>query len=323
MRRRPALACCLLAAALALLLPACSLFSQREVTEERPDESTSAAEAAASLGNPLLASTGELGAVNYNVSTEEELKNIDNGAEGEVYFTNPDNPDEEIEGITAAFENRRQGNGWLDDYDAGVRLARRENRPLLIWFHDSIVSPKSRQLGTQLLDTPDFGDWCKDRVVRVKLDAGASIDEQSEVKARYSRRSINAMASRFGLKQKPALAVISPNGKVTVTIDGFDGFVSGVELELKAGVQQAEKEFEKHKQELAGRGYRTWHSAKGNKELFARLQRFDEARGVIYLREAGGRVSSAKLGRFSQEDRDYIAERAREAAERKKGGGKP
>ncbi len=303
--------------ALLALLPACSLFEQREVVKEVPVEEKPAmdmAQAAASIGNPLLLNRGDSNAVNYNVQTSEELAKIDNGAEGEVYFTNPDDPEAEIAGITAAFENRRHGNGWMDHYGRAVKLARRENRPVILWFHDSVASPKSRILGAQLLETPEFSEWCRDRVVRVKLDAGAAIDERTSGGARYSMRSINSMASRFGLTRKPALAVISPNGKVTATIDGFDGFLAGVELELKAGVAEAEKEFEALKKTLEGRGYRTWHAARGHHTVFARLQRFDEAREVLYLREYGGRVSRTPLARFSKDDIAWVDEHARAAS---------
>ncbi len=305
------------AAVLALLLPACSLFETREVVEERPVEEKPAMDmeqAAASIGNPLLLNRGASDAVNYNVQTSEELAKIDNGAEGEVYFTNPDDPEAEIAGITAAFENRRHGNGWLDNYGRAVKMARRESRPMIIWFHDSVTSPKSRILGTQLLETQEFSEWCRDRVVRVKLDAGASIDERTKGSSRYSMRSINGMASRLGISRKPGLAVISPNGKVTATIDGFDGFLAGVELELKAGVAEAEKEFEALKTKLASRGYRTWHAARGGKTLFARVQRFDEAKDVLYLREYGGRVSRTPLVRFSDEDVAYVNEHLRSGA---------
>ncbi len=307
----------LVAAALVLLLPACSSLKEREVVEELPvDEKPAmdATQAAASIGNPLLLSRGASDAVNYNVQTSEELAKIDNGAEGEVYFTNPDDPEAEIAGITAAFENRRHGNGWMDNYGRAVKIARRENRPVIIWFHDSLTSPKSRILGAQLLETQEFSEWCRDRVVRIKLDAGASIDERTSGGARYSMRSINGMASRFGLTRKPALVVISPNGKVTMKIDGFDGFLAGVELELKAGVAEAEKEFENMKKTLSRRGYRTWHAARGGKTVFARLQRFDEAKNVLYLREYGGRVSRTPLSRFSKEDIAYVDEQARAAA---------
>ncbi len=303
--------------ALLVLLPACSLFEQREVVEERPTEERApmdATQAAASIGNPLLLNRGDSNAVNYNVETSEELAKIDNGAEGEVYFTNPDNPDEEIAGITAAFENRRHGNGWMDNYGKAVRLARRESRPVIIWFHDSLTSPKSRILGTQLLETTDFSEWCRDRVVRIKLDAGASIDERTSGSSRYSMRGINALGSRFGITRKPGLVVISPNGKVTAKIDGFDGFLAGVELELKAGVAEAEKELQAAKKVLEGRGYRTWHAARGGRTVFARVQRFDEEKGVLYLREMGGRISRTPLNRFSQADIDYVDARARAAS---------
>ncbi len=316
------------ALALLLLLPACSWFSKREVVEERPVEekpTMNAAQAAASIGNPLLLNRGASDAVNYNVQTSEELAKIDNGAEGEVYFTNPDDPDAEIAGITAAFENRRHGNGWMDNYGRAVKIARRENRPVIIWFHDSVTSPKSRILGTNLLETPDFSEWCRDRVVRIKLDAGASIDERSSGSARYSMRGINAMASRYGLTRKPALVVISPNGKITTKIDGFDGFLAGVELELKSGVAEAEKEFEALRKTLEGRGYRTWHAARGTKTIFARLQRFDEARDVLYLREYGGRISRTPLARFSKEDVAWVDEHARASGgtTSRKGGSQP
>ncbi len=301
---------------LPLLLPACSLFEQREVVEERPAEEKpgmTMEQAAASIGNPLLQNRGAADAVNYNVQTSEELAKIDNGAEGEVYFTNPDDPEAEVAGITAAFENRRHGNGWTDNYGRGVRIARRENRPVILWFHDSVASPKSRILGTQLLETQAFSDWCRDRVVRIKLDAGAAIDERTSGSARYSMRSINSMASRFGLTRKPGLVVISPNGKVITVIDGFDGFLAGVELELKAGVAQAEKEFGELKKKLEGRGYRTWRAARGKGEIFARLQRFDEAKNVLYLREYGGRISRTPLARFSAEDVAWVDAHARAA----------
>ncbi len=306
-----------------LLLPACTLLQTRKVIEERPAEaepSMDMEQAAASIGNPLLLNRGASDAVNYNVQTSEELARIDNGAEGEVYFTNPDDPDAEIAGITAAFESRRQGNGWMGNYGRAVRLARRENRPVIIWFHDSVTSPKSRILGTQLLETADFSEWCRDRVVRVKLDAGASIDERTKANSRYRMRNINSMASRCGSTRKPGLVVISPNGKVTTVIDGYDGFTAGVELELKAGVAAAEKEFETLKEKLAGRGYRTWHAARGGKTIFARLQRFDEQKDVLYLREYGGRVSRTPLARFSKADIAYVDEHARSTHSANAGG---
>lgn len=262
-------------------------------------------QAAAETGNPLLPNKGDPGAVNYNVSTSEELEKIDNGAEGEVYFTDPDNPDKEIEGITAAFESRRNGNGWMSDYGRAVHFAHRESRPLLIWFHDSVISPKSSQLGEQLLDTPKFNAWCKDRVVRLKLDSGAELKDD-KAQARYSRNTIENLARRYGLRKRPSLALISPRGKFIVGIDGYSGFLQEVDDVIRKGVEDCETDMEQFKATLEPKGYRTWRSASGNMSLFAKLQRFDEQKQLVYLKEYGGRISKTKLSRFSQEDIDYI-----------------
>lgn len=260
-------------------------------------------------GNPLLPNKGDPSAVNYNVSTSEELEKIDNGAEGEVFFTDPDNPDKEIEGITAAFESRRNGNGWMSDYGRAIRFAHRENRPLLIWFHDSVISPKSSRLGEQLLDTPRFNAWCKDRVVRVKLDSGASIkDEATTAGARYSRNAIDSLALKYGLRKRPAIAVISPRGKFIIGMDGYNGYLQEVDDIIRQGVEKAEEDMEAYRAKLEPKGYRTWHSALGDMSLFAKLQRFDESKQLVYLKEYGGRITRTKLSRFSQEDVDYIRE---------------
>ena len=273
--------------------------------------------AAEEMGNPLLPNRGDPSAVNYNVSTSEELEKIDNGAEGEVYFTDPDNPDKEIEGITAAFESRRNGNGWMSDYGRALRFAHRENRPLLIWFHDSVISPKSSKLGEQLLDTPRFNAWCKDRVVRVKLDSGAALADEGVSGARYSRNAIDGLALRYGLRKRPAIAVVSPRGKFIIGMDGYSGYLQEVDDIIRQGVKTCEEDMEAYKARLEPKGYRTWHSAKGNMSLFAKLQRFDEAKQMVYLKEYGGRITRTKLSRFAQEDIDYIKDYLDEKAAKK------
>lgn len=309
------------------LLASCSVLQPQKKVEEEPvprpedmNKPRMGFEDPSMPGmNPLLTGGSvDPNAQSYNVSTSEELEQIDNGAEGEVYFTDPDNPDAEIEGITAAFEARRNGNGWLDSYGTATRLAHRECRPLIIWFHDSVISPKSALLGEELLDTPAFNEWCRDRVVRLKLDSGASIDDRTRSSAKYSRTAIERLAHRYGLKRKPALAVVSPRGKFVVGIDGYNEFTQQIEVLLKEGVVNAEKDMEEYRRKLATKGYRTWSSATGNMTTFARLQRFDEEHQMVYLKEYGGKISRTKLRRFCKEDRDFLLEKQEEKRAKKK-----
>lgn len=297
--------CALLLAAVAL---AGCTTDKENAKPVREHQQLTMEEAAAQMGNPLLANKGDLNAQNYNVSTSEELEKIENGADGEITFTDPDNPDKEIAAISEAFENRRNGNGWLTDYSRALRFAHRECRPLLIWFHDSVVSPKSGRLGEMLLDTPKFDDWCRDRVVRVKLDSGASIDDRTRDTAKYSYADINRLAARYGLRKKPSIAVIAPTGRFIVGMDGYNGFVEEVDSIIKKGVQDCETEMQAYFKKLEGKGYRTWHSANGQLSLFAKLHRYDEAHRMVYLKEYGGRITRTKLSRFSEEDADYLRE---------------
>ena len=75
---------------------------------------------------------------------------------------------------------------------------------------------------------------------------------------------------------------------------------------LKKGVEDCEKDIDAMRDRLADRGYRTWHAARGNMSLFAKLQRYDEKNSMVYLREYGGKTSRTKLKRFCAEDRAHI-----------------
>ena len=309
-------------------LTSCSLWSP-SVEEAKPAAGPSA-EDMARLGMGFEDTLGAMqsslmpgvavdpNAQSYNVSSSEELEKIDNEAEGEVYFTDPDNPDADIAGITAAFEAKLNGNGWLDDYSRATRLAHRECRPLIIWFHDSVAAPKSNLLGEELLDTPEFNAWCRDRVVRLKLDAGASIDDRSGTRAKYSRERILNMAQRYGLTHRPALAVLSCRGKFVLGVDGYNEFTQQVESLLKEGVVKAEKEMNERREELIPKGYRTWCSATAEVTLFARLQRYDEENQMVYLKEYGGKISKIKLFRFCKEDREFVLKKQEEKKEKRR-----
>ena len=265
-------------------------------------------EAAADLGNPLLASRGDINAVNVNVATSAELESVDNGSDEELIWTDPDNPDAEIPGLTDAFENRLQGNTWQLNFTNAVRMARRQEMPLVIWFHDSVLSSRSKELGEDYLNTKEFDAFCHNRVVRLRLDAGASISDTGADNAPYSYQKINALKKSYGLKEKPAVAVVSPNGRIVARLDGYDGHMPAFRAELTEGVARAEQEYRSYKEKLRARGYRDWHARRGSKSIFAKVMRVDDAKGVVYLKESGGRTSRTRLSNLSEEDVEYLDE---------------
>lgn len=290
-----------------------SACSQHTETPGRTNAKPGAADAAGFMNNPLLPGANNPNAINMRVSSEADLRKVEGSAEeDEIIWTDPDNPDAEIDELNAAFENRRQGTGWLADYGQALKLCRRQGKPLIIWFHDSVASPKSKALGRELLETPAFDAECKERTIRVKLDSGAAIDETGKHNARYSLTAINRLASKYGINRRPGVVVICPHsGKVTARVNGMGNYTFDVNSELLNGVQEAEASYEQYKRKLTSQGFRTWTERTGKNTLFAKLMRFDEKNNFVYLKDPGGKISKTRLERFSKADISYLDEHAR------------
>lgn len=292
------------------LLAACSQITQRTVTEEHsgPADKELPPELAGFMNNPLLPGALNPNAINMKVTSEEELKKVESSTEeDEIIWTDPDNPEASIAELNAVFENKRQGNGWLSNYGQALSLSRRQGLPLLIWFHDSITSPKSKTLGKELLETDLFNDYCQDRVIRVKIDSGAAIDDSGAKSSRYTLSAINRLARKYGIDRRPGVVVVSPHGgKVTARINGMSDFIYDVHTEIEHGVEKAEEDYAHYKTKLRAQGYRDWTERRGKSTLFAKLMRFDEKNNFVYLKEPGGRVTKTRLESFSKNDIQYL-----------------
>lgn len=292
-----------------VLLQACSMFTQRTVTEESTNATKNLPpDMAGFMGNTLLPGANNPDAINMKVTSEADLKKVEGSTdEDEIIWTDPDNLDESMAELNAVFEKKRQGNGWLNNYGQALKLSRRQGLPLIIWFHDSITSPKSKELGRTLLETKKFDEYCQDRVIRMKIDSGAAIDDTPGKSTRYSLSSINRLASKYGIDRRPGIVVIAPHGgKVTARINGMSDYLYDVHAEIEAGVEKAESEYRAHKKELKAKGYREWTERRGKATIFAKLMRFDEKNNYVYLKEPGGKVTKTRLESFSKEDISYL-----------------
>ncbi len=258
----------------------------------------------------------------YSVNTEKDLMAVDNGMEeGDVTFTNPDNPTEDIAAITAAFSKKGSMQEWTDKYTKALQYSRREGLPLIIWFHDSFLNPASIKLGQELMDTREFDAWAKDKVVRLKLDSGIRTRDPDNRSRGLDPEFINGRAAQFGVRTKPAVIVMSASGKVQGTLTGYNAGNGDAYLaDLKRYVKQADQDFQEFKKTLEAKGYRTWHGAKDDTTLFAKLQKYDADQKLVWLREFDGRVSCTREQLLSQPDIDWIMKEkaAYEAASGKK-----
>lgn len=292
-----------------LLLSACTMFTQRTITEENTNATKDLPpELAGFMGNPLLPGANNPNAINMKVTSEEEIKKVEGSVnEDEIIWTNLDDNQDNLEELNAIFENKQQGNGWLNNYGRALKLSRRQGLPLIIWFHDSVTSPKSKELAQTLLETEKFDQYCNDRVIRFKLDAGAAIDDTGQKSSRYSLSAINRLARKYGIDRKPGIVVISPHGgKVTARINGMGNYIYDIHTEIERGVEQAEADYKNYKRTLKTKGYRDWTSKRGTSTIFAKLMRFDEKNNFVYLKEPGGKVNKIRLETFSKEDLRYL-----------------
>ncbi len=281
-----------------LLLPACSLFWGQE---DKPLPDKPQVDVAAMPQDP--------NAEQFNVKSSEELAKIDNQAQGEVFFTDPDNPHADVAGITAAFENRKSGSTWLSDYHRALRRARRDGMPVVIWFHDSAISPKSKLVKAQLLDREDYKQWLHEHAVCVMLDSGAGFKaDAGESTAQRSSSYVNGLQRRYGLTRKPSFAVISAHGEVTATINGYDGYIQAIAKGIRDGVAAANKSFDAYKVRMKRQGYREWRPARGEGKLLAKVVRYDEEGQMLYLKDFTGRASKIHLSRLSAKDMQYVDE---------------
>lgn len=298
--------------AAALATSSCSLLYQRTESEETilgspgsrtngPGELTQGEPAE----NPLNPNRGV--GTNYHVTTEEELLKIDNGAEGEIYFTDPDNPDKDIEGITAAFERNFSNERWFTNYRKARQAAAQERKPLIIWFHDSVASPKSKKLGASLLETSYFEDWAAKNAIRVRLDSGLTSDNAAGKKV-YSLSVINGFAAQCGVRKKPAVVVAAADGYIVGRIDGCEpDELNVVDSEIRHYVGEAKKHFAQYQKKLEAKGYRIWSGRKASSPtLLAKMQKYDAKEGIVYLTEFTGRVHHTRYRRLRQSDRDWI-----------------
>lgn len=301
-------------------LGSCSLLYQRTEHEELLDPAAAKGRGGAltqgePAENPLDPSRGV--GTNYNVSSEEELLKIDNGVEGEIYWTDPNDPHKDIEGITEAFERKTSNKRWFSHYAKARAASEREGKPLIIWFHDSVASPKSKKLGASLLETPYFEDWAMQNAIRVRLDAGLKSDGSKPAGTKvYSLDFINGLAAQCGVKHKPAVVVAAPDGYITGRVDGCSpDELNVVDADIRDYVKLAQQHHEEFKKKLETKGFRTWKGRKpSSPTLFAKMQKYDDREGRVYLREFNGKVHRTRYSLLSNEDRAWVDGRSTPSA---------
>lgn len=97
---------------------------------------------------------------------------------------------------------------WLENLEEGIKIAKEENKNVLINFTGSDWCIWCKRLNKEVFTQKTFKDYAKDNLVLVKLDFPRTI-EQSPHKKMYN----NNLARQFGIQGFPSIILLNDEGK--------------------------------------------------------------------------------------------------------------
>lgn len=191
---------------------------------------------------------------------------------------------------------------WNVSYFKAVKQARRQGRPLLIWFTHSSSSPMCKKLSMEVFSAKGFRDWASENVIRLRVDSLVN-DEDVALRTR-KREYIQKLKRRYKVVGAPVVLLVSPRGTVAAKYVGYHSgngeFYFG---RLKSGYKVALKDYANWREEMESKGYRMWHDRRG-RTLFAKLNRYKVTH--IELKEPDGSKSTLAIKKLSAEDQQWI-----------------
>jgi len=236
--------------------------------------------------------------------------------EQDIVFTDPDNPESSLPELSSLLQDTTKRRGpWEQSETIAKHRAAREGKPLLIWFTDSARSPMCKALQEELFSTPDFEKWADEKLVRLRVDAHAQVDDpdlslgDKESRLVDVKNYVARMKKQYKVLGYPALILLNPSGEVIGRYRGYkrgDGdYTWGL---IKQGEVASTHRYQTWRSSLERKGYREWRDRK-NRKVFAKLVSY--ADGNLTLIEPDGTRSRTDEEKLSDEDRRWIAEQKR------------
>lgn len=228
--------------------------------------------------------------------------------DSEMVFTDPDNPDAPLPELSSLLTPAKKGS-WEESETIARQRASREGKPLLIWFTDSGTgSPMSKALNDELFLRPDFEEWAKEKIIRLRVDAtirveAESMDEEADQESRR-KTYVADLKKRYKVLGQPTLVMLNPSGEVIGKYRGYkrgdSDFTWGL---IKQGEVVSSTAYKSWRGDLEKKGYREWQDTKGRK-VFAKLLNYHE--GKVVFMEPDGTRSQTNETKLSAADRSWI-----------------
>ncbi|MGE4300353.1 MAG: thioredoxin family protein [Victivallaceae bacterium] len=97
---------------------------------------------------------------------------------------------------------------WYLNLDEAAKVAKKENKPLMVLFTGSDWCPWCIKLHNEILSQPEFETFAAAELVPVYLDF-----PNSKPQTDAERAANQAAASKFGIRGYPTIVFLSPDGK--------------------------------------------------------------------------------------------------------------
>lgn len=308
-----------LVAGLAAILCSCTQRTYKEPSISAQGSSPKGGAGTGNLSDIANVDTsihGTMGAAAMQGAKQIEAKSTEDmlriASPDKLFFTDPDDPYADIKEIDEAFAAARDRKfNWHQSYQTALREARRNGKPILIWFHDSRNSPSSISLGQEVLSKSDFDAWAKNNLVRIRYDRserfnpepGQTANEVSK-KELYVKRAFE----HFGVRGTPALVMLTPDGQYITTLKGYKSGNNRMMIDqIRHNARIGVKQHEDLKKRLSGTGYRTW-TGTNKTTIFALPVKFDEQSRTVWFKEYDGTITKTDISLLKPSDRARITE---------------
>lgn len=199
---------------------------------------------------------------------------------------------------------------WEESETLARQTAARQGKPILVWFTDSARSPICKVLSTELFSDAAFGKWAEDKLVRLRVDANAEVNDpnlsldQEKTREAEIKDYVKRMKKRYRILGHPSVIMLNPSGEVIARYRGYKrgdkDYYWGL---IRQGVASSEAAYRDWRKGLEAKGYREWRGECGRK-VFAKLLSY--SKGTLILIEPGGERFRTMQESLSQDDRKWI-----------------